>query len=86
MVKGERYMLHSFKVQILFTVLLTIGCIASHIFASAVLAGAFACALAVTVVISKTGGADHPINLFRRAVAEFLSTNFRRLREKASQA
>ncbi len=79
-------MLHSLKIQILFTVLLAIGCIASHIFASAVLAGVFACGLAVMVVISKTGGADHPINQLRRAIVDGSQNTIRRLREKATQA
>jgi len=66
-------MMASLKLQILGALLIVLGCIVSTVFASAVLAGALACAIGCFYAISKIGGRDHPVNLVTSRFMAFVT-------------
>ncbi|MDE1153459.1 MAG: hypothetical protein PW788_13060 [Micavibrio sp.] len=66
-------MIASLKLQILFSIFITLGCIVSTVFASAVLAGALAAAIGCFYAISKIGGHDHPLNRVNRRFMAFVT-------------
>jgi len=73
-------MIYSLKVQMLFSILIAIGCVISPIFASIVVSGAAACALGALGVFAYAGGPDHPVN----RVLSIFPKAFRFLRQKTA--
>lgn len=63
-------MIYSLKIQMLFSILMAIGCVVSPLFAALVVSGAGACALGVVGVYAVYGSHEHPITRTVRMIGK----------------